>query len=65
MPRKQPPSQPNSAIADPASKTESSASKISELPITPATMRFRISAGLFCAWLAFLVYLAFLTWSGK
>ncbi|MDB2687409.1 hypothetical protein N9Y42_09380 [Mariniblastus sp.] len=74
MPSKQPPAKSSaSAASTESAETESSStsplshqtSLSPQVPVPPATKRFTIAVLLFGAWLVFLTYLAFLTWSGK
>ncbi len=64
MPRKPPPSRP-AADAEPGKEPELSTNGRPLKPVAPATKRFGVVVALFSVWLVFLIYLAFLTWSGK
>ena len=63
MPSKQSPSKVSKS-AEAVTETEP-AVEAPLSPIAPATKRFKIAAVLFGGWLVFLIYLAWLTWSGK
>ena len=69
MPSKQPPAKSTfpADASEPAAARDSSVTQLSQLPaaVAPATKRFKVAVVLFGVWLVFLIYLAFLTWTGK
>ena len=71
MPSKRPPSKQLSADLSSAAAnklgadSQPSSAQPQPAAVTPAPKRFKVAVLLFAAWLMFLIYLAFLTWTGK